>query len=423
MGAGRRAWGVYFPILAKLGKFFQVVAVCDSLAEHARQAGQELKAPAFTSLRELVKARPMEAVLAVTPPESHHAVSLFLSAHGVHHVSETPMACSLQQCRQMIEASRRNGVVLHVNEQFFRQTLIAFARRIIEAGVIGPIGRATWYHGHTGYHNNSIWQVLAGGRPRQVNAIRHVMPIRRHLDGAGRWQEREAFNLRLMHFESGLLVTDAAGNIKAAMGRYPRPGYLEIDGTEGAIVAQAYDDRPAPWTGRAEVRLVAPEDLERGAYAQSYPIERITMVGHRVNITERLEHDQEETWSLRCRLPDRVLEYVNPMLEHGIASGGLGSIAQCLLDFHRQVRQKAAAEFPLEFAIGSAEMESAFARSAELGGAPVNLPFDEPSRAEQQALAEQRKQFGVDPMDGEAMLDVAFPKNYDDRAWQPGSRC
>lgn len=410
IGAGRRAVGVYFNILPKLAASFKVVALCDRDPEAAAAAAEHLGVASFRSLRELASARPMEAAIVLTPVESHHAISVFLSRNRIHHLCETPMALTLGQCRQMASAAEKDRVVLRVNDQFPLLPLIAFTREIIDAGVIGPVGRITYYHGHTGYHNNSIWQAY-GGMPTAVNAVAHSMGVCRHLDGAGRWQDRETFRLRVLHFAGGLLGVDMAGNIKSALGRCPRPGYLEIDGTAGAIVAQPYDSTPAPWTGRAEVRLVAEEDYQHGAYAESYPIQRITRVGHRTNISDRLPHG-EDYLKLRCRLPDRMLEYANPMLEYGIAEGYLSAVAQGLMDFYRQVREGAAAGFSVPMAVASSEMEAAFAHSARLGGARVGLPFDGEDQAEQATLASLRERYGVDPMDVDAMIDVAFPRNY-----------
>ncbi len=415
IGAGRRAWGVYCEFLPQLSRFLKLVAVCDPLKDSADKAAARLGVPAFYSLRELVRARPMEAAIVVTPVESHHAISVFLSRHGIHHICETSMASTLQQSREMLSAARENKVVLHINEQFFRREVIAFSRQIAASGVIGPVHRMTNYHAHVGYHNNSIFQVFAGARPVSVNAVEQNMPVRRHLDGAGRWHEVENYRLRFMTFANGFCVTDSAGNIKSALGRCPRPGYLEIDGTEGSIVEQP-SERPAPWESRAEVRLVASENFARGAYAESYPIERIVraepgMGCEREYISERLPHGGD-FYKLRVRLPQGTLEYLNPLFEYGITNNYLSTVAQSSLDFVRVLREGARPEFSAEQAVISAEMESAFARSVELGGGRVNLPFDGQTTQDEETLAALRKSHGVDPLDVEAMIDVAFPKNY-----------
>jgi predicted dehydrogenase len=417
IGAGRRTRGVYARFLPRLREQVEIVAVCDPLAESADAAAARYGARAFRSIRDLVAARCAEAAIVVTPVESHHAVSVYLSRHGIHHAVETSMATTLTQCRDMARQAEAAGVVLHVNEQFFRREVIAFARQIVAAGVIGDVQRITGYHGHTGYHNNSIWQGLAGGPPAAVNAVEHTMRVHRHLDGASRWQDAETFRLRVMHFDGGLLITDMAANIKSALGRYPRPGYLEIDGTRGTIVEQS-NGRPAPWESAAEVRLVAEQDYACGAYADSFPIERVTMVGHRVNVSRRLPHNCEYHY-LRVRLPEGVLAYENPMLNLGITNNYDSTVAQSTMDFVRAVRGEGPREFTVEQAIASGEMEAAFAASAALGGARVRLPVPEQTDAERAALAALTGKYGVDPMDVEAMIDVAFPKNYVE---DPGGR-
>ena len=54
-----------------------------------------------------------------------------------------------------------------------------------------------------------------------------------------------------------------AGNIKGMLGRYPRPGYTEIDGTRGTIVRAA----DGQWHAEAEVRDCTDEALMSGGIA------------------------------------------------------------------------------------------------------------------------------------------------------------
>ena len=64
----------------------------------------------------------------------------------------------------------------------------------------------------------------------------------------------------------------------------------------------------------------------------------------------------------------------------------------------------------------AAEMESGFAHSAALGGARVDMPFTDETDADRAELARLRGAYGVDPMDVDAMIDLAFPKNYEPEA-------
>ena len=64
----------YFPVLPKLGNWIRVVAVCDPQADNRAAAAAHFGAPAFDSLRALLRAKPMAAALVATPPSSHHGI-------------------------------------------------------------------------------------------------------------------------------------------------------------------------------------------------------------------------------------------------------------------------------------------------------------------------------------------------------------
>ena len=252
IGCGRRMQRVYFPVLPKLGNWVRVVAVCDPHADHRAAAAAHFGVPVFDSLWALLQAKPMAAALVATPPSSHHAVSCLLSAHGVHHLVETPMCDTLQQAHAMVAQAERHGVVFRVAEQFWRDPIDLLARKLIPAGVIGEVHRITHFQAHLGYHNNSRHQMMADAAPVAVNAVEQSRMPTVHYINTERHHRDETFRNRSFHFSNGLLVTDLAGNIKGALGRYDRPGLMEIDGSHGAIVQEAVGH----WSGRAEVRIV-----------------------------------------------------------------------------------------------------------------------------------------------------------------------
>ena len=57
------------------------------------------------------------------------------------------------------------------------------------------------------------------------------------------------------------------------LGRYPRPGYIEIDGARGTVVQQA----SGHWEAVGEVRYCTDEGLDRGGVADQIAQRR---VGH-----------------------------------------------------------------------------------------------------------------------------------------------
>lgn len=407
IGTGNRSEQIYQPLFPSLAPWVRLVAVCDPVREHADAYAAATGVPAFYSLQDLVRARPMEAALVVTPIDSHHAISSYLSHHGVHNLVETTMASTLRQARDMVRAAADHGVVLRIAENFFRFPFDRVAKKIAETDFIGPIKRLTCFQDHLGYHNNSRWIVFYGAYPESVQSIGHTMPTAPHRQGAHRshrFHESETFHARFYRFPEDRLVADLAGNIKGMLGRYPRPGYTEIDGARGAIVRRA----TRLWHGEAEVRYCSDEALETGGGVadQIFPIE---------NVAER------DMWAATfVDLPIGRVEYVNPYrpFEDPLAKGHEyhgrnyygAAVMDHIVDFARAVRDDAPSEYTDQDALMAMMMESA-ARESELrGGEQIALPITDDLEADEVALASLQEKHGVDPLDIEAMLAISYPK-------------
>lgn len=409
IGCGRRMQRVYYPALPKLGEWVRVVAVCDPRAENRAPAMAHFSVPGFDSLAALLRARPMEAVLVAVPPSAHHAVSCLLSEHGVHHLVETPMCDTLAQAHNMLAQAARHGAIVRVAEQFWRDPIDALARKLIAAGVIGRVGRITHFQAHLGYHNNSRHQRMAGAPPLAVNAVESRMDTTPYIN-TERHHRDETFRNRSFHFPGELLVTDLAGNIKGALGRYDRPGLMEIDGTHGAIVQEA----AGHWTGRAEVRLVPAARLTDGSggYSDSHPI----LYRYRDadgEIEERALHARAEglTWlGAHVQLPHGAFEVENEFAALGVATPAQAAFAAVVRDFASLVRTGGPDPFTPAMALMSLAMELAATLSVCRAGARVTL--DDPGIAQLDAerLAVLRTQLGFDPLDYAAVAAHVFPK-------------
>jgi len=405
VGTGTRSQEIYRPLLASLRPWLRLVAVCDPVREHADAYAGTVGVPAFSSLQELVRARPMEAALVVTPIDSHHAISCYLSQHGVHHLVETTMASTLRQAQEMVRTAAEHKVVLRIAENFFRFPFDRIAKRIAATGFLGPIKRLTCFQDHLGYHNNSRWIVLYGAYPESVQAIGHTMPTAPHRQGglrAHRYHEQEEFEARFYRFPDDRLVVDLAGNIKGMLGRYPRPGYTELDGARGTIVRQA----TRPWHGEAEVRSCSDEALMSGGVAdQVFPIVHVAEGG---------------VWaSIHVDLPIGRVEYVNPYRPSEHPTLNLGhydrdyygaAIMAHLVDFAQAVSGVAPSEYTEQDALMAMMMEAAARQSVLNGGETVPLPVAGEVEADRRELASLAAKYGVDPLDVEAMLGISYPK-------------
>lgn len=96
----------------------ELVGVYDIFPEACKAAAENFGIKAFSSLEEV--AANVEAVSVVTTSVTHAEVGEFFLNKGIHCLMEKPLACSEEECRILIDAARKNNVVLLVGhiEQF-----------------------------------------------------------------------------------------------------------------------------------------------------------------------------------------------------------------------------------------------------------------------------------------------------------------
>lgn len=410
IGAGNRASTVYAPLWDDLRQWLRPVAVCDPVKAHADAYADHLDVPAFTSLRELAKAQIAEAALIVAPVELHHPIACYLMDHGIHCHSETSMCSLLAQANEMVASAAKNKVILRIAENFFRFPFDRIAKKIIDSGFLGPVHRITSFHDHTGYHNDSRWIKLLDAYPETVQAIYHTMPTAPHFEAAHRFHTSETFHAHFFWFPdagsgSNRLVVDQAANIKGLLGRYPRPGYTEIDGARGTInrTASEQSNPKRLWLDEAEVRYCSDEALNTKAVAdQLFPIEHISEDGNWI--------------ASRADLPIGRVEYSNPYLMHNIPADYNprdyygAAIMDHLVDFAKAVRGTAQSEYTDEDARMAMMMHVACRESAAQGGIPLKLPLTGELQSETEMRNALKAKYGVDPMDIEGMIEVSAPR-------------
>jgi predicted dehydrogenase len=406
IGAGNRSSTTYAPIFDFVRPWIRIAAVCDPVKEHADALSDRLDVPAFYSLADLVKAKPMEAGLIVAPVDLHHGLACYLMEHGFHVHCETSMSSLLAQAREMVAVAKQNNVILRIAENFIRYPFDRIIKKIDESGFIGPVHRLLSLHDHTGYHNNSRWIHFMGAYPEVAQAVKHTMPTVPYYESAHRFHKDESFRAYFYTFPGNRLVTDLAGNIKGLLGRMPRPGYTEIDGERGSIVRMALDQSnpERPWVADAEVRYTSDQALATKAAADEiFPI---------------INETQDDIWSRTyVDLPIGRVEYVNPYrmtpdsnVNHAHRNYYSVAIADHLVDFAKAVRGVAKSEYLDRDALAAMEMEVAVRESALRDGIKIKMPLEGELESEEKVRAELRAKHGVDPMDIEAMIGVKVPR-------------
>lgn len=115
-----------------------VVALCDSREDKARQMAREWNVPkVYSDVGELLADDEIDAVEILTPTHLHRDHVLAAIAAGKHVSCQKPIANTVADGIEMTEAARRAGVVFRISECYFHYPPLAKARELIRSGVIG----------------------------------------------------------------------------------------------------------------------------------------------------------------------------------------------------------------------------------------------------------------------------------------------
>lgn len=412
IGAGTRAQTIYLPLWEALRPWCVPVAVCDPIGENGCKLAGALGVPAYTDIRQLEKDRPMEAALVVTPIPSHHSISVFLSAHGISNLTETTWASMVCQAQDMIAVARKNNVIVRVAENFLRMPIDRFAQRVRDHGYLGRIGRIFSYADHTGYHNNSRWIAFAKCHPEWVQCVEHDMAHPAFYSMPQRLHDKETLNARFFHFPNDMLIMDVgSGHVKGHLGRHPRPGYTEWQGERGTLVHRA--GLSSGWGNeQTELRYVSDARL-----APAQESAGMLWGGGAADVITPVIYDSTgEMWTgMHAVTPQGDIVYESPFQRlripkvsdrdwYGVA------VMDHIVDFTLAVRGLRASEFTDEDALMSDMMEIGARESALQEGRRIKLPVEGDLESDTIERERQKEQFGVDPLDVEAMLSVSFPR-------------
>jgi len=127
----------------------QVVALVDPVAEVLQATATEFGIEAsFDSLEKALESVQFDAVVITTPTFTHKALALIAAQNGKHVFLEKPMALNLAECDEILEATRRAGVLLQLGfMRRFDPEFAAAAQRIEEGEIGRPMMIKTLTHG------------------------------------------------------------------------------------------------------------------------------------------------------------------------------------------------------------------------------------------------------------------------------------
>lgn len=114
-----------------------VAAVAERLPERRNEASRDYGCPVFESAEEMCRsAKPDIAVIATTVP-AHHDDTLSALRNGCHVICEKPMALTLKEADEMVEAAKKRGLLLAVHHQAILAPQVRYAERLLQEEKIG----------------------------------------------------------------------------------------------------------------------------------------------------------------------------------------------------------------------------------------------------------------------------------------------
>ena len=97
--------------LAKM-KGVTLVGVCDPDVMRAQKLAWAHNCTPYTKPEELVGQ--VDAVIVAAPTQLHHQIGMYFLEHGVHTLVEKPIAVTMEEARDLIQAAKRHNLVLQV---------------------------------------------------------------------------------------------------------------------------------------------------------------------------------------------------------------------------------------------------------------------------------------------------------------------
>ena len=251
----------------------ELVGVYGNLSDSCRDFAEQYGCRAYSSAEEMKGDPDVQFVCICTPSGSHLEPALLMAEAQKNLIIEKPLEVTPDRCDRIIEACRREGVLLSGIFQTRFHPVMRELKKAVDNGLFGTISLCSayvkWFRDQD-YYDSSPWRgtwALDGGGAVMNQSI-HVVDLLLWLMGPV--AELKAFGETLSHknievedtltgilrFESGAL-----GTIESTTGAWPGAfKKVEICGSRGHVIVE--EDRIVCW--EFEDGNPAPDTAEEG---------------------------------------------------------------------------------------------------------------------------------------------------------------
>lgn len=140
IGSGLIAGKKHIPAFLKLRGKAELVAICDLNLAAAKQVASQFGIPrTYNNIAEMLNTEKPDLVDICTPPKTHARLAIEAMRHGCHVLVEKPMALTVADCDQIVQASEEYGLKVCVgHSDLFYEPFIR-GRRMVADGAIGRV--------------------------------------------------------------------------------------------------------------------------------------------------------------------------------------------------------------------------------------------------------------------------------------------
>ena len=131
--SGRDIHGKFF--MSPANTHYNIVAAVDEIADRRYTALTEYGCDVYADYRSLFNRDDIDLVVNATYSNFHYPITLDLLNHGFNVVVEKPFAGRVTECDDMINAAKKNNVMLSIFQQSHFAPYFKRMREIIDSGV------------------------------------------------------------------------------------------------------------------------------------------------------------------------------------------------------------------------------------------------------------------------------------------------
>lgn len=373
-GAGPGRGQIWPETVTKLDDIYEFCAMCEPVPERAAENERRWGVPVYPTLDEMfADARP-DVVLSGVPSDAQHLVVAIAARHGVHAITEIPVAPTGPMTQFVIAAAREAGIKHEVAENVYRWASERLKQKIIASGVIGQLKHARLWYTSGCYHGFNAIRFLLNAEARRVLGYVGTIPVPYYVDYLSTEVPDQVWEGAIIEFDSGV----ACLYEKPPQGL--RASSWEIEGTDGALVGD-------------ELRLHG----HRAAQTLPFQWEYTQLDGQRVLDHVRVDTDPPVVWE-------------NPFKRYRVSQNDEVARVDILVSFYKAVTQDAPVAYPPEQAWPDQEIWIALRQSAMDGNVWVDLPLTHVTAFEQALMAAYEEHYGCPWDDIECLSKVAFKR-------------